>query len=779
MVAYGDGRACRSPASVAPVGHHGRSWWLGGLLITIVLILVNAPLILGIGVGIWDVDDAYLARYVFWADAIRAGRLVLWDPWTNAGMAAYASPGMGTFSPLNLLLAAIGGGTSRGFVLLWMTYWWIGGIGILQLARHLGAPAWGGTVVALGLICSGVYTGHAAHTPVVIAFSLVPWIVWRLDEALLSRSWVATAQAGALWGLSGLSGYPAIVIMTAMLIAAWSLGRWLCGSAGWRDHEPASVGWAGAWPGVPQVIPGARVWPPATWVLRTSLVIVVVGVAVLAPSYTGFFFEDVGTRGEPLARSWALLENAFHPGALVTLASPGLVLLKFANPGLWAYTDLTSINVYAGSAVAFLALTALLAGPQDRWRWWLVFLAACSMGLALSAVLPLRGWLYDVFYPTRFFRQSAMFRIYVVFGLCVLAIDATRDLADRSAWPRVARALCGAIGVSALGAAVAISSTIWRVDGAMDVFAGLPLAHAVAAWGGALGVAWLAWLRRTNGRGVAVALVMLAIVEGVMAGFVSAKTVYNTESWAIERWRALDAAHVPSLDLLASGFARVPQPCPAGTPCQKNDQLITKRPVLDAYVESESRFQPASVAQPLLAGMALGSHRAWFSRSAWHVAPTTGCFERFVAHVARLERVPLVITPYEQMTDQHGPDPDSPGCEVSLVEAPALQPLNGARIVRYDPEHLVLEIDAPADGWLLVMDRWSRSWRATVDGQPVAIAAGNFLYRAVPVPAGASRIAFTFAVEWLAPLLALSWGTLAMVALVSAVDWWGRGRRRT
>jgi uncharacterized membrane protein YfhO len=101
---------------------------------------------------------------------------------------------------------------------------------------------------------------------------------------------------------------------------------------------------------------------------------------------------------------------------------------------------------------------------------------------------------------------------------------------------------------------------------------------------------------------------------------------------------------------------------------------------------------------------------------------------------------------------------------------PAATRLDSGRafVKSYRPTSLTLIVEAPDRGWLLVTDSWSAGWSATVNGQPAAVWGGNFIFRAVPVRAGTNAIEFQFTAFGFPWLLGLSWGTLAVVAVLSA-----------
>jgi len=99
-----------------------------------------------------------------------------------------------------------------------------------------------------------------------------------------------------------------------------------------------------------------------------------------------------------------------------------------------------------------------------------------------------------------------------------------------------------------------------------------------------------------------------------------------------------------------------------------------------------------------------------------------------------------------------------------------------AALERYEPDELTLTVDCPTDGWLLVTDRWSRAWRATVDGTPSPVLGGDFIFRALGVHAGSNRIRFTYHPPGLPGLLMLSWGVVLLTSIVAVRR--GVGRRR-
>lgn len=299
-------------------------WILAALLLIAVFLIINLELITRARVQIWDATAFYTPAFSLVADHIRSGRLLLWDPWLPAGTPDFADPQVGAASPIAIIVGLVAGGTSAAFRAYWLLIWILGPLGLLLLAGHLGLIPWGAFPVVLGFAFCGCYTAHVEHTTFVYSFSFVPWFIWRFDAALTSRRLRPTAEAGALWGLSALGGYPAVVILSGGMLFLWGLGRCCCGGNGETfliDDRPIRRRF--------------------TFTFLALLVLLCVGLLVLAPTYMAFFKEGVSytERAGAMLRHAAIAasQNALNPGALATFASPYLTSLKFPfrNPELW------------------------------------------------------------------------------------------------------------------------------------------------------------------------------------------------------------------------------------------------------------------------------------------------------------------------------------------------------------------------------------------------------------------------------------------------------------
>jgi hypothetical protein len=657
--------------------------------------------------------------------------------------------------------------------------WWLGAIGILMLARHLRAPAWGGCIVALGFLYCGVYIGQAEHTSHLISFSFLPFIIWRLEAALCSRRQLPAVEAGALWGLSALSGYPGLTIITGCFCGLWVMGRWLF-SERFVPADPASN----------QGSDVKTANPTSRRAILSLIIFLLLGVAVLAPTYVAFFSEGAGvsTRVSALSREMATA-NSLHPGALSTFASPYLLILKARDHldvggQLWAYTDVSMSSIYAGAIIPTLGLLALLRRRKDGWRWWVLGLGALSLACALGQTLPLRGWLYDWFYPMRFFRHPAIFRDYYVFSASVLALLGTRDLAAAFEEPKdriwilfpVVSILLSLFAFLTLGSFRGSAVNLGMVMAPGYI-------HMAMTWTGICAVAIAGWLLpyRYKLWSVPVLLLIISGNDALLTSEISRRTILKTSVEAMERWKRLDINHSAEIDLTKRGLLREKVAC--DPPCffLTNDQLITKVPVLDSYTQLINDFHFRMMNHTILTNMAIGTDRVWFSNEVQEVPATETSFDAFVRRTEDLGTPPLVIHSRSELLggrDESKSQEANDRQPEEISHLPAAERM-AVEVLKYSADELAFEVECRTDGWLLVTDRWARSWRAEVNGKPVTVYPGDFIFRAVQVSAGKNNVRFAYhpvSIPW---LLGLSWGTLVVVVTFSSYfTWRDRGLSR-
>jgi hypothetical protein len=80
----------------------------------------------------------------------------------------------------------------------------------------------------------------------------------------------------------------------------------------------------------------------------------------------------------------------------------------------------------------------------------------------------------------------------------------------------------------------------------------------------------------------------------------------------------------------------------------------------------------------------------------------------------------------------------------SCAQLPSEGASGHARLLRYEPERVLVETVAPAPALLLLADTWDPGWSAHIDGAPADSLAADGALRAVAVPAGRHRVEWTY-----------------------------------
>jgi hypothetical protein len=544
-----------------------------------------------------------------------------------------------------------------------------------------------------------------------------------------------------------------VTIVTAALMFAWTIGRVL------TSTEPLSVS-----PSAASRLRSAPVHG-ALALCAAGLV----GILCLLPTYVSFFHEAAGVhvRRDPLPRDEAVDNNALDPGALVTSVSPHFALLKLQNPALWRKTDVSSVSLYTGAAALVLALVGFAVAPRSGWLWFLAALGLIWIGIAVGSVLPLRGWLYDWVYPTRFFRHAAMFRLYFVFTLTVLALLGAASAATTVMMSPAARRRCGVAAVTVAAAACVIYWSALPADTASLPDAVLGRWHLGIVWGGMAVVGTLLLATRGGLSFVAILLVALAATDAAFAASLTRNTMFSSSPGDIAWWHGEVLLHEPDIDLTRRGLLRTLQACEINPPCTEPNTwgMITKVPALSTYTASTNPFYEETMADTLLSQTAIGPARLWFSPRAAQVDLDPAMFRSFLDRTRALGGIPIVVHDEQSMLD---PTRRSVLSQPTLEQLPQAERIP-ATVERYTADALSVTIDAPSAGWLLVTERWARSWRAAVDGRAAPIYGGNFVFRALEVPQGKHRVEFTYQPLALPWLVATSWMTILVVAIGSVV----------
>lgn len=153
---------------------------------------------------------------------------------------------------------------------------------------------------------------------------------------------------------------------------------------------------------------------------------------------------------------------------------------------------------------------------------------------------------------------------------------------------------------------------------------------------------------------------------------------------------------------------------------------------------------------------------ARYGRSSWILAvDDTPAPAAFVAERVRAARSP------EAARDEAFSKGFEPGHDASIEGAATGGAAGRCDLSRATPSSVTLRCAAQTAGYAVLTDRFAPGWRATVNGAPAVILRADGMFRAVAIPAGASRVEMRYATPRLGAGLALS----ALSALAAAWAW--------
>jgi hypothetical protein len=693
-------------------------------------------------------------------DAYARGHFPLWVEEISGGRPLLPNPNAGAMYPVRMLLALLPFPiAAKLFPIL---HWALAGLGALALARRLSVSRAGSWIAGVTYAFSGVVVSDVFFPHVLPGAAVMPWVVWVL--AGTGTFAARTLGLSLLFAASILSGDP------------FTFGMAILGAAGWiafaapRPERGAlarllavSLGLA-ALAGLPQILATA-LWIPETHRAVTGVT----------------WREALQFSVSP----WRFLELVVpYPfGAVSTNdvhANWGWSLFSGKMIGLF-------LTLYAGSLSAIaLVVTWPLRTPAVRLGR---FLVAAAVVLSASWFLIPVGWREHA--APLALRNPEKFALLLPFGLALLsgaALDALGDVAR----PRLPRWILGVgIGLTAVAVAAAvwpraaariglaaIAATRTRTD-LVDVAAReLPFAltEGASLWiATALGLDWARSRRAPTSASRLAGLALLTLVpiaatrrigwtfrqEEVFAPPAAVRWMAKRDPE--NRYRTLgEMAYRPpqALESAESGYDLGYLEIVRRNFDTHAMVLWGRGAVLNGDFDNGDLSRVESIR--MLSGMEgrfrdpgalFGSLALRFGvRYRDQLPPVAGFAPvRTVGNDAWDEN-PAAL-PDIRLATEWREEPDAlsalrelqglgPGAIV--VESGRTASGGGAngvlRILARSPEHLLLETDSPAPGWLFVLRGFWRHRVVRVDGVETEVVPAQLAFSAVALPAGRHRV---------------------------------------
>lgn len=668
-----------------------------------------------------DLYRLFIPETAYLGERLRAGELPLWISRERLGQPYLALLYTQVLYPPRVLFAVLFDGV-WGTNLFLAFHAALASTGAWLAARKLGAPR----LPALAAASFGLTPFFARLSEMAHAASSLAWSGWILFAALcLAKR--PSPRRGALLSLA---------------LAASAM----CGA-------PELLVWQGALALLAAFYTRARV--------RALVHLAVAGAVALLLCAVVFL------PGLELARAWA------RPGEVPTdrllwsvswlqLLAPAMPLVDAPRDKLVDQWFVTSL--FIGTVPCLAALATLVSGPARRRAAPLLGLAAACAFVGLGQHFAPAALLHAV-PPLSLFRYPVKYFFGALFVVAVLAPIGLTHLAGLAKLHGRSRLRAGlALGFAVLGLPLAVK-VLGLISARAGVATGLFWSGAFAALAGA--IVFAAGSGATRARRVRDGLLLLLGVELLLAralipnsGLVEASLVTAPSAFA-ERLRADAPGRLSILQEDGDIPESVPLSGPDAPIARSREYLLGLRYLEERFSIPEGygfrdpwRLTDALAGEPrgpydlfgvthYLRGSGApfpdlepveggGWMKAWRSRTALPRA--------FVVHEA------AVASDAEMLAFIRG---DSAALAKKVLLARG-EPLPGAactstaRLADAREERLEVQVEACAEGYLVVTDAFDSGWEAQLDGRPAELLRADYLVRAVRVPAGAHAVTMEY-----------------------------------
>ncbi len=771
---------------------HQERWPLGAALAIFALAFAFLawPWLSGAVTIPWDAKAQFYPQLTFLAQSLARGEAPFWTPFVFGGWPQIADPQSLIFSPAHLVLAFFNADPSFfaadavTFALLFT-----GGVGVLLLFRERGWHPAGAIVAALAFSFGGSAASRIQHTGQIASLALLPVALWLLASAMRRRSGLRGAAAGLVIAAIAL-GRDQVALLSLYVLAGFVAAYWLDGPDRLARMRATLIPLAGA-----AAIAAALIALPALLTMllaldsnRPAIDYLSAGRGSLHPAHLlTLLFADLYGAADPTVDYWGPPSFAWGPtdlflaqnmGQLYLGALPVIAILSSALRGELFARDIRFFTIAAllaclyalgwytpffRAALEIIPGVSLFRRPADA-TFVACALAAIVAGYAIHVSCrqkdPLAG--HKRLSISIVCIAAALLAALVLAARADMLAEATKPLATGALWLAAASLL-----------ATYAPQIFRRIEhawaGASRALAALPFALFMTLdfdWNNApnestgLPPAYYDAMRRDTANET------IALLRSRLATSAAPDRRDRVELPAI-------GYHWPNISLI-HGF----------------DHTLGHNPLrLAAFARAVGAEDTIAMAEQRTFTPLFPSYRSM-------LADLLGL--RYIASGAPIEQIDSALKPgdlpliartadafiYENpralprvlvveqwrradfkrmMIDGNWPD-FNPRHTVLLEQAPAnaetTSDVGGtARIVTYRNTEVVVAVDAPGGGFLLLHDVWHRWWRASVDGAPAPVLKANVLFRAVAIPPGAREVRFTFR-----PLLGLAEDMAARLA---------------
>lgn len=724
---------------------------------------MTAPWILGRVSIPWDSKAHFLPQIQFLARSLWAGELPWWNPYVFSGQPQIADPQSMIFSPPYLLLALVNpspGPWAQDLTLIAAMA--AGGVGLIVWFRDRSWHWAGAIVAALAFSFGAAMAWRIQHTGQVLSLAYLPWALVFLDRAV-ERGSVAAGAAAGLFAAFIVLGRDQVALLVVYLLAARTVWLWATGDT-LRKRIASSF--------MPLAAGG---------IVGLALVAFPILMTVLLAAQSNRPTIDLAGAGA----------GSLHPALLVTFVIPQIFgaagdMADFWGPPsfAWVGTGLfTAQNVgqcYVGAIPFLLVAFAAVSG-----RLWDREIRFFALALVVSLLYGL-GWYTPAFRVLYALPGVDLYRrpadaVFLIGGLTAILAGYVTHTWFSEPWRRPRRrdyAAVAALLIVALTAALVFAVNVDRVPRV-----GRPVAIAIAFFLAAAGaIAWC--LPRVALQPLAAALALSAVTAADLAYNNGPSTSSalppstfdmldprggNPVMQALKSRVVATSTRRDRVELAGLGFH-----WPNASMSQRLENTLGYNPVrLGLYTRAtgaedhvglpdQRKFAPLFPSYHSRLADMLGLR--WIATGApvetmdKNLRPgdldLVGKIGADYLYENRQTLPRVMFATHAEQADfekilETGRWPEFDPRRTVLIETPASpatsHPRPGrSRIARYGQTRIVVDVDSPDGGWVVLNDVWHPWWLATVDGAAAPIVQANVLFRAVEVRPGRHTVVMEF-----------------------------------
>jgi hypothetical protein len=697
----------------------------------------------------------------------RTGELPLWCPYSYGGMPFIHDVKVAVFYPPHLPLLSLPeswlGPVLSGLVVLHVI---AAGFCMYAYARDQGLGGTASLVAGLGCMFAGKWLlhvlsgGHYVLTPL----AWIPLVLLALERAIRHGSTLWATLAGVAFALVVLGGHPQATVYAGLFIGLWTLGPalgtwkrvalWL-GLGLWTAVVAAALSAVALLPaveGMTQATRGEGVGSAAGLGLTLNVLFDLFGVPVTGPSWEasgglGVLWVAVaavapwvGPRGTGFRAAVAVAVLVFGLGAGALLqAVPGLSLFQIYPRMLLMLS--VPVSLLAGVTTQAL-LDGRLRAARARRALLIVLLLAAALAGTRVLLADRRELHFSAYWPTLLLTVpvalwlvgtrprtalAVLWTLVLLLDLWALAsplvaVSTEEYVHDPSA----------SVGFVA---APALRAEHFRVlDRGLGEPSRSPLDPALPL------LLEVESLRGYNSVDVRRYKDYLQLITG------DDRPVRPREGlFGFPILGNFPIENKPLLDLLGTRYLIQPEEMPRG-----RGRIPPGEPGADAaWVEVFRDGRPEAYLVIVGGVQALPPFRVWENRTAFpraFVVPEAAPLPQrdvLAALKANDFRRRVLVEGGGETQDEGGFRPTP--------------------IRKYQPNRVVIDLEGGPAGHLVLADVWYPGWQCSVDGEPVPVRRGNYLFRTVAVPAGAREAVFTF------EPVSYAWGRAVSLAVLAAL----------